>query len=143
MVRIIFLAIVFLGLFPATAFSSEVRISPASGATPIVFDAEIMRSREEKAQGLMYKRALPKSSAMVFEINPPSKVRFWMRNTFIPLDMIFVDGEGFIDEIVSRYDTESDDITASKKPVGFVIEVNAGTATEMGIQLGDKVEVLD
>jgi len=142
--RIICLSLILLSSHAGSALArNEVRITPASGTTPIIFSAEIMRTSEEMARGLMFRHALPQSRAMVFLVDPPQKVQFWMRNTLIPLDMIFVDEQGIIQEIVTRYDTESDAATASSGPVGLVIEVNADIAKDMGIVVGDKVDLLN
>lgn len=142
--RIICLSLILLCSHAGSALArEEVRITPASGTTPIIFSAEIMRTSEEMARGLMFRHALPQSRAMVFLVDPPQKVQFWMRNTLIPLDMIFVDEYGIIQEIVTRYDTESDAATASSGPVGLVIEVNADIAKDMGIVVGDKVDLLN
>ena len=142
--RIICLSLILLCSHAGSALArEEVRITPASGTTPIIFSAEIMRTSEEMARGLMFRHALPQSTAMVFLVDPPQKVQFWMRNTLIPLDMIFVDEYGIIQEIVTRYDTESDAATASSGPVGLVIEVNADIAKDMGIVVGDKVDLLN
>ena len=142
--RIIFLSLILLCSHAGSALArDEVRITPASGTTPIIFSAEIMRTSEEMARGLMFRHALPQSRAMVFLVDPPQRVQFWMRNTLIPLDMIFVDEYGIIQEIVTRYDTESDAATASSGPVGLVIEVNADIAKDMGIVVGDKVDLLN
>ena len=145
--RIICLSLILVCSHAGAALArDEVRISPASGTTgttPIIFSAEIMRTSEEMARGLMFRSALPQSAAMVFLVDPPQKVQFWMRNTLIPLDMIFVDEHGIIQDIVTRYDTESDAATASSGPVGMVIEVNADIAKDMGIVAGDKVDLLN
>ena len=142
--RIIFLSLILLCSHAGSALArEEVRITPASGTTPIIFSAEIMRTSEEMARGLMFRHGLPQSTAMVFLVDPPQRVQFWMRNTLIPLDMIFVDEYGIIQEIVTRYDTESDAATASSGPVGLVIEVNADIAKDMGIVVGDKVDLLN
>jgi uncharacterized protein len=142
--RIICLSLILLCSHAGSALArDEVRITPASGTTPIIFSAEIMRTNEEMARGLMFRHGLPQSTAMVFLVDPPQKVQFWMRNTLIPLDMIFVDEHGIIQEIVTRYDTESDAATASSGPVGLVIEVNADIAKDMGIVVGDKVDLLN
>ncbi len=142
--RIICLSLILLCQHAGAAFArEEVRITPASGATPVIFSAEIMRTSEEMARGLMFRPALPQFAAMVFLVDPPQKVKFWMRNTLIPLDMIFVDQQGIIQEIVTRYDTESDAATASSGLVGLVIEVNADISKDMGIVVGDKVDLLN
>lgn len=101
--------------------------------TRVSFDVEIARTREEHAYGLMFQRALGPKEGMVFVVAPPKKVRFWMKNTFIPLDMLFIRSDGTIAKIATAKPLDETEIP-SNVPVACVVEVNAGTAEREGLQ---------
>lgn len=103
------------------------------------FQVEIADSPEKQRRGLMHVAALPPQNGMLFPMQPPRIARFWMRNTLIPLDMIFIAPGGVISEIVTRRDTQSDTPTVSLEKVSAVLELNAGEAVRLGIGIGDKV----
>lgn len=103
------------------------------------FQVEIADSPDKQRRGLMHVAALPPQNGMLFPMQPPRIARFWMRNTLIPLDMIFIAPGGVISEIVTRRDTQSDTPTVSPAKVSAVLELNAGEAARLGIGIGDKV----
>jgi uncharacterized membrane protein (UPF0127 family) len=77
---------------------------------------------------------------MLFDYKQPTMATMWMRNTLIPLDMLFVDAQGRIVNIHERAVPQSDDVIAAAGPVRAVIELNGGTAEHLGIVPGDKVQ---
>ena len=103
------------------------------------FAVRFARTAQQQKQGLMFVSHLPPMMGMVFVFSPPRKARFWMRNTFIPLDMIFIAPDGIISKIVTRHDTQSDMTTSSDIPVAGVLEIAAGEALRLGISAGDVV----
>jgi len=103
------------------------------------FRVELAATPEEMRQGLMFRMALQPDEGMFFVLGSPRIAKFWMRNTFIPLDMLFILPDGRIDSIVTRRDTLSEARSKSKKPVAFVLEINAGLADELGIKPGHRV----
>ncbi len=123
---------------PAEAASIEIR---GDDHPPHRFDAEIVKTAEDKARGLMFRDHLDRDAAMLFGFDPPGHVRFWMRNTLIPLDMIFVDAHGQIIHIETRWDTQSDRATSVDAPVAWVVEINAGEAERRQIKIGDHMHV--
>ncbi len=93
----------------------------------------------EQQQGLMYISQLPAGHGMIFPMRPPRVAHFWMRNTLVPLDMIFIAPGGVIVKIATRHDTQSDKTTRSDQPVSAVLEIPAGQAAKWGIGVGDIV----
>ena len=104
-----------------------------------VFSVEVAVTDEERARGLMFRRSVPKSYGMLFDFKRDQEVSMWMRNTYVSLDMIFIQGDGRIRRIAENTETESDRIIPSGGPVRAVLEVVAGTAKKFGIQPGDRV----
>lgn len=92
-----------------------------------------------KQQGLMHIRSLPEDNAMLFEFDPPQVVSFWMKNTYIPLDMIFIDQAGKIIGIHPNAQPHSLETIESPAPVRAVLEINGGLSEKWGIKVGDVV----
>ena len=103
------------------------------------FRTEIAATPEAKERGLMFRQALPENQAMIFEFSPPQPVQFWMKNTLIPLDMIFVRGDGVIAGVAENAVPGSLDPIGVGEPVAAVIEVAGGVAHKDGIHKGDHV----
>ncbi len=116
---------------------SEVAIVSGSGEHR--FEVEVARTAEEQARGLMHRRELAADAGMLFDYGRPRNVAMWMRNTHIPLDMIFIGADWRITRIVERTVPFSLATVASEGPVRAVLEVNAGTASRLGIRPGDRV----
>lgn len=105
------------------------------------FNVELATTPEAMRYGLMFRRILGENDGMLFVITPPRAVRFWMRHTFVPLDMIFIKPSGEIESIVTRHDTRSDIASYSKGAVGYVLEIGAGQAGRRGIKVGDFIHL--
>ncbi len=105
------------------------------------FDIEIARDEAAQQKGLMYVKPeeFADHQAMLFLYDEPQIVKFWMKNTYVPLDMIFIDRNKRVSKIVTRNDTLSLRSTSSDVPVLAVVEINAGLAAEYGIGKGSKV----
>jgi uncharacterized membrane protein (UPF0127 family) len=122
-----------LAQFPSAALT----IVTASG--PQKFTVELATTPEQMAQGLMFRRSLAPDAGMLFDFESPSMATMWMKNTLIPLDMVFVDATGHIVNIHERAVPESLATIAAAAPVRAVIELNGGTAARLGIRPGDRV----
>ena len=85
------------------------------------------------------RRELPDDAGMLFLYDPPQPITMWMRNTILPLDMIFIGTDGKVHRIESRTEPFSTDIISSDGTVQGVLEVNAGTAAKIGLKTGDEV----
>jgi hypothetical protein len=118
--------------------TSELTIVSATG--PHRFTVEVAETPEQMEQGLMFRRAMAPDTGMLFDYKTPTVATMWMRNTLIPLDMLFVDGRGRIVNIHQRAVPQSLDIIAAAAPVRAVIELNGGTAARLGIAPGDQVQ---
>jgi len=117
--------------------TSELTILSASG--PHRFKVELAETPAQMTQGLMFRTSLAPDAGMLFDYKEPTAATMWMRNTLIPLDMLFIDAQGRIVNIHQRAVPESLDLIAAAAPVRAVIELNGGTASRLGIQPGDQV----
>jgi uncharacterized membrane protein (UPF0127 family) len=106
---------------------------------PHSFTIEVATTNGERALGLMYRRALPADAGMLFLYDTPQPLTMWMRNTIIPLDMIFIGADGKVHRIESHTEPFSTQIISSDGDVKGVLEVNAGTAAAIGLKAGDQV----
>jgi hypothetical protein len=104
-----------------------------------VFSVEMATTEEEKTTGLMYRKELPDGKGMLFDFSPEQPVSMWMKNTYIPLDMIFIRADGRILRIAENTEPLSTKIISSGGPAKGVLEVIAGTAQKYGIKPGDLV----
>jgi uncharacterized membrane protein (UPF0127 family) len=110
-----------------------------SGSGKHVFHVELAATPEQMATGLMYRKSLAPDAGMLFDYGRPQPASFWMKNTLIPLDMIFIGGDGRIVNIHERAVPHSLDPIPSEGPIRGVLEVNGGTASRLGIKPGDRV----
>jgi len=119
------------------AEETTVEIATKSGVR--VFAVELAVTDEERGKGLMYRKQLPDGRGMLFDFQREQPVSMWMKNTFIPLDMIFIARDGRIVRIAENTEVQSERIISSGAPVIAVLEVIAGTARKYGIAPGDRV----
>jgi uncharacterized protein len=119
------------------AGQTTIEIISKSGRHP--FTVELATNGVERAVGLMFRKELPKDRGMLFDFRQEQAVAFWMRNTYIPLDMIFIRNDGRIRRIAEHAEPLSDRPVPSGGPVRAVLEVIAGTARRLGIAPGDRV----
>jgi len=124
---------------PAARSAEQQTLEIASKTGVHVFAVELAVTDEERAKGLMYRRSVPESYGMLFDFKRDQEVTMWMRNTYVSLDMIFIQSDGRIRRIAESTETESDKIISSGGPVRAVLEVVAGTAKKLGIAAGDRV----
>ena len=104
------------------------------------FRVEVARTGAEQARGLMFRTEMGADEGMIFPMDPPRTASFWMRNTVIPLDLIFVGSDGRILNIAANAVPYSETPLASIGPVKGVLELNGGRAAQLGIEPGDMVE---
>ncbi len=104
-----------------------------------VFSVEVVDNDADRARGLMYRKELPEGRGMLFDFKHEQEVAFWMQNTYIPLDMIFIRADGRILRIAENAEPLSTRTIPSGSPVKGVLEVIGGTARKLGIAPGDKV----
>ena len=104
-----------------------------------VFAVEMASTPEEQAKGLMFRRQLPEGQGMLFDFHKEQPTSFWMKNTYLPLDMIFIRGDGRILRIAENTVPLSETLVPSGGPVRAVLEVIGGTVKKLGIAPGDRV----
>jgi uncharacterized membrane protein (UPF0127 family) len=120
----------------AEAERSELVVTGAGGAHE--FTVELADDDRERATGLMYRRSMPRDAGMLFDFENERSVSFWMANTYIPLDMIFIRADGTIKSIAERT-TPLSQRGVPEDGVRYVLEINGGLSDELGIRPGDKV----
>ncbi|HET9811923.1 MAG TPA: DUF192 domain-containing protein [Sphingomicrobium sp.] len=117
----------------------QVPLAVVSDSGTHAFTVEVARTLEEQEMGLMFRKALAPDHGMIFPYNPPRPVAFWMHNTLIPLDIIYVRADGTISSINNAKPLDDKPIP-SGEPIALVLEIAGGRAAELGIEAGDKVE---
>jgi uncharacterized membrane protein (UPF0127 family) len=126
-----------LGVGARAASFQTLEIATKSGVK--VFSVEMATTEEEKTTGLMYRKELADGKGMLFDFSPEQEVSMWMKNTYIPLDMIFIRADGRILRIAENTEPLSTRIIPSGGLAKGVLEVIAGTAQKYGIAPGDRV----
>jgi uncharacterized membrane protein (UPF0127 family) len=120
-------------------YSVPLRIIKQDG-TDHEFWVELASTRDEIMKGLMFRQMMGADHGMLFIFEQEMPRRFWMKNTFIPLDMIFIKSDNVIHHIHENAVPMDETTIPSNGPVSRVLEVNAGTAARLGITPGDKIE---
>lgn len=118
----------------------QVPLTIRSGALVHRFTVEVARSPKEQETGLMDRQSLAPDRGMIFPYDPPQPASFWMRNTLIPLDMIFIRADGTIARIAANTVPLSLEPVPAGEPVAAVLEIAAGRSAELGIRPGDTVD---
>ena len=111
----------------------------ATRAGPHKFQVEIADDPRERSRGLMFRREMAKEHGMLFDFGSEEPASFWMENTYIPLDMIFIKEDGTVESIAERTTPLSRRSVTSRGPVRYVLEINGGLSNELGIRAGDRV----
>ena len=104
-----------------------------------VFHVEVAGTPEQWARGLMFRTELARDGGMLFLFPRERRVRMWMKNTLVPLDMIFITRSGQVAEVVANTRPQSLEVIAPQTPVPTVLELRAGIAARLGIRPGDSV----
>ncbi len=122
----------------ATQGLEPLKIHTASGDH--AFSVEVMRTDTERARGLMFRRFLPRDRGMLFDFKTEQPVMMWMKNTYLPLDMVFISHDGVVVNVAENTEPLSERIIPSGAPTYAVLEINAGVANSIGLKPGDRVE---
>jgi uncharacterized protein len=134
------LAVVFIATLAAAARGDglePLQIVTATGTHD--FQVEIARDDASRARGLMDRRFMPADHGMLFEFDREGPEAFWMKDTYIPLDMIFISRSGVVTNIVANAEPLSERAIPSGPPCMAVLELNGGVAVKIGLKVGDKV----
>jgi len=121
----------------ACAQGPRIEIVGPDGARRAAVSVEIADSSARREYGLMYRRHLDENAGMIFVFKAPQHLEFWMKNTVIPLDMIFADGAGKIVGIVRKAEPFSEAIDSVEQDSQYVLEVNGGFCERHGVKPGD------
>jgi uncharacterized membrane protein (UPF0127 family) len=124
---------------PAVRAAGQDTIEIVTRSGVHAFAVELATNAAERAVGLMYRKELPEGRGMLFDFHDEQPVQFWMHNTYIPLDMIFIAADGRVVRVVENAKPMSDELIPSGRPVRAVLEVIAGAARKFGIAAGDRV----
>lgn len=145
MFRSVFCALLFiawsgLALAQGMAVFPKDRLSIHSGLARHDFQIELAATPDQLAQGLMYRKSLAADAGMLFDFGPPRPVSMWMKNTLIPLDMLFMDASGRVIFIAERTVPWSLVPVGPDEPVRAVLELAGGTVERLRIKPGDRVD---
>jgi len=116
-------------------------VHSASGDASV--NVELALTRAEQQQGLMYRTELAENAGMLFVFEDEAERSFWMSNTPLPLDIIYIKGDGSIVSIAANTTPYSEKTIPSRGPAEYVLEVNGGWASRHGVKAGDKVAIPD
>jgi len=117
----------------------QLLISTAAKGCTLV-DVYVAGTAQQRAQGLMHVRTLGSHEGMVFVYPRRDVIQMWMKNTWLPLDMLFADSEGRIVHMHRNARPHDETIISSRKPVAYVVELNAGSIDRFGITTDDRIE---
>ncbi len=119
--------------------NNQKNLTIQTNTTEITYHVEIANTPHLRAKGLMYRKSMPKNNGMLFIFEKPQIISMWMKNTYIPLDMLFLDKNGKIIWIHENAKPLDESIISSPFPASFVIELNAGQVKEKNIQITNQV----
>lgn len=125
-----------LGLSTAGLEQASLIIHSANGNHRFVI--EVARTPQQQEYGLMNRQTLPAGHGMIFPFKPPQRVSFWMKNTLIPLDMLFIRADSTVADIRTAVPLSLDPV-GPEEPIANVLEINGGEAARLGIKPGDRV----
>ena len=142
------LGVLVLLLLPVLAWAQPQPTLPQSALAVVTadgkthrFTVELATTGEQMARGMMFRRTMAPDAGMLFDYGRSTPgVAFWMKNTLIPLDMIFITAEGSILNIHERAIPHDESSVPAAGPVRAVLEVNGGTAARLGLKPGDRVQ---
>ncbi|MEO6152749.1 MAG: DUF192 domain-containing protein [Croceibacterium sp.] len=114
-------------------------ITPVTG-TPHRFRVEVAQTPEQQEHGLMFRTAMGADEGMIFPYDPPQVVGFWMKNTVIPLDIVFIDSQHRVINVAANAVPYSETTLPSQAPAAAVLELNGGRARQLGVVAGTRID---
>lgn len=111
----------------------------SAGGVRHLFDVEVTRTTAEERTGLMFRTQIAAAAGMLFPLPAPQISKMWMKNTLVPLDMVFIDAKGIIVHIAENTVPQSLRIITAREPVLATLELQGGITAKLGITVGDKV----
>lgn len=130
------------GKKPAQSTSGQTAVAklPKVIIDGVQIDVEIVQNPEERAQGLMHREELPENQGMLFVFQIEQRLSFWMRNTFIPLDIAFINAKNEIVDIQKMKPLDESRSYVSRAPALYALETNVGWFERNGLKVGAKVQ---
>ena len=125
---------------PADVQFKRSSLTIVAGGRDLKFEVDLATNDAERSHGLMFRKQLGAYEGMLFDFYQEMPVSFWMKNTLIPLDMVFIAGDGTVKHVHANAVPLSTDAIPSLYPVRAVLEINGGSAALLGIKPGDKVK---
>jgi uncharacterized membrane protein (UPF0127 family) len=125
---------------PADMQFKRSSLTIVAGGHDLKFEVDLATNDAERSHGLMFRKQLGAYEGMLFDFDREMPVSFWMKNTLIPLDMVFIAGDGTVKHVHANAVPLSTDAIPSRYPVRAVLEINGGSAALLGIKPGDKVK---
>jgi uncharacterized protein len=124
---------------PQPELPKEKLVIVTKDGRPLDFEVEMALKPEQQVTGLMFRKQVPPNGGMLFDWGTPRESQMWMRNTLVPLDMVFIEPDGTIHRIVENTVPRSLAIIDSRGPVQATLELAAGTTERLNIRVGDTV----
>jgi uncharacterized protein len=124
---------------PASVSFEESSLTVDAADGQFEFLVEMAVNPAQRSQGLMFRESLDDDRGMLFDFGKSQRATMWMRNTYVPLDMLFIDEGGQITQIAANTQPLSDAVIASREPVRAVLELRGGISAKLGIRPGDRV----
>ncbi len=123
------------------ALFSKGRLTVHTAGGPVTLAVEIADTDDARSRGLMFRQSLGEREGMLFLFDRQEPITMWMKNTYIPLDMVFIDADRRVVDIARNTEPLSTDIIASRFPALWVLEIIGGSAAALGIKPGDRVDL--
>jgi uncharacterized membrane protein (UPF0127 family) len=143
-VRAALAALVIFGFCTMLPAFGDVLFKPASLKIetkngPVLLNVEVADTDAKREQGLMFRRTISDDHGMIFLFDREHEITMWMKNTYIPLDMVFIGNDWRIRHIAYDAEPFSTDVISSMRPASRVLEIGAGQAKKLGLAVGDSV----
>jgi uncharacterized protein len=143
-VRAALAALVIFSFFMMPSAFGDVLFKPASlkietKSGPVLLNVEVADTETKREQGLMFRRSLPDDHGMIFVFDGEHEITMWMKNTYIPLDMVFIGNDWRVRHIAYDAEPFSTHVISSMRPASRVLEIGAGQAKKLGLSVGDSV----
>ncbi len=123
---------------PAVVILPAIKLTATANGRAHVYTVEVAKTGEQQQRGLMYRRKMARNHGMIFPMDPPRPASFWMENTYLPLDLIFIAPDGVVTNIAHGQPLSQATLN-SLGSVSAVLELNAGEAKRIGLKAGDRV----
>jgi uncharacterized membrane protein (UPF0127 family) len=132
-------SLLFMGLAHADMLFKRGHLKIETQHGPVMLDVEIADTEPKREQGLMFRQHLAANQGMLFLFDSEQEITMWMKNTYIPLDMVFIGRDWRIVNIAQNAEPLSTDIISSVQPASRVLEIAGGQAEKLGLKTGDRV----